>query len=134
MSKLKPKQIEAILDQLKYDGKGLVTVVVQDFANNEVLMVAHANRESLRRTLETGRVHFWSRSRRKMWLKGETSGHLQSLRELRADCDGDCVLVKVEQIGGACHEGYRSCFFRRLDERVWVVAAEKVFDPDKVYP
>jgi phosphoribosyl-AMP cyclohydrolase len=96
-------------------------------------MVAHANREALRRTLETGQVHFWSRSRRKLWLKGETSGHVQNLRELRIDCDGDVVLAKVEQVGGACHEGYRSCFFRRLEGGGWVVMAEKVFDPGKVY-
>jgi len=133
MSKLNPNQIEAILDQLKYGRSGLVTVVVQDVANGEVLMVAHANREALRRTLETGQVHFWSRSRRKLWRKGETSGHVQNLRELRIDCDGDVVLAKVEQVGGACHEGYRSCFFRRLEGGGWVVTAEKVFDPGKVY-
>ena len=133
MSKLNPNQIEAILDQLKYGRSGLVTVVVQDIARGEVLMVAHANREALRRTLETGQVHFWSRSRRKLWRKGETSGHVQNLRELRIDCDGDVVLAKVEQVGGACHEGYRSCFFRRLEGGGWVVTAEKVFDPGKVY-
>ena len=133
MDNLAPEQIERILDQLKYDSSGLVTVVVQDAANGEVLMVARANREAIRRTLETGNVHFWSRSRQRLWLKGEISGHTQTLREFRIDCDADSVLVKVEQVGGACHEGYRSCFFRVLHNGRLVVAAEKEFDPGDVY-
>jgi phosphoribosyl-AMP cyclohydrolase len=133
MNKLRLKQIETILDRLKYDSNGRVTVVVQDVANNEVLMVAHANREAIRQTVETGETHFWSRSRGTMWRKGETSGHVQRVREIRIDCDADVVLVKVEQVGGACHKGYRSCFFRQLRNGVWVLIAEKIFDPDKVY-
>jgi len=133
MNQVQPKQIETILDQLKYDSNGRVTVVVQDAANNEVLMVAHANREAIRQTVETGETHFWSRSRQKMWRKGETSGHVQRVREIRIDCDADVVLVKVEQVGGACHKGYRSCFFRQLRNGGWVLIAEKIFDPDKVY-
>jgi len=133
MNTLQPEQIEQILGQLKYDSDGLVAVVVQDIADNEVLMVAFADREALRRTLETGKTHFWSRSRKALWSKGETSGHVQHVREIRTDCDADCVLVKVEQAVGACHEGYRSCFFRQLRDGNWIITAEKVFDPTKVY-
>lgn len=129
MAKLEPAQLERLLNQMKYDAAGLVTVVVQDAVNGDVLMVAHANREALCRTLETGKAHYWSRSRKKLWLKGETSGHVQNVREFRIDCDADCVLLKVEQTSGACHEGYRSCFFRRLHDGRYVVMAEKVFDP-----
>jgi phosphoribosyl-AMP cyclohydrolase len=127
------ERIDSILDQLKYDANGLVTVVVADASNSEILMVAFANREALRRTLETGKMHYWSRSRRKLWLKGETSGHTQDVREVRIDCDGDAVLVKVDQKSGACHEGYRSCFFRVLRDGKFVVEGEKVFDPKKIY-
>jgi len=133
MKKPQPEQIEQILDSLQYDANGLVTVVVQDVANNEVLMVAHADREALRRTFETAKTHFRSRSRKTLWLKGETSGHVQNVREVRIDCDADVVLVKVEQVGGACHKGYRSCFFRQLRDGKWVISAKKVFDPNKVY-
>jgi phosphoribosyl-AMP cyclohydrolase len=133
VANIRPEQIDGLLDQVKYDSNGLVTVVVQDAANGEVLMVAFANRDALRRTLETGQAHFWSRSRKKLWLKGETSGHTQAVREFRIDCDADCVLLKVEQKGGACHTGYRSCFFQLLRDGQFVVAGEKVFDPDKVY-
>jgi len=125
------------LDQLKYDERGLVAVVVQDAETGEVLMLAYANRRALEETLRTGFVHFYSRSRGKLWLKGETSGHRQHLRELRVDCDGDAVLVKVVQEGGACHTGYRSCFYRRLAENTAGAAlvedGEKVFEPGDVY-
>ncbi|TDA30997.1 MAG: phosphoribosyl-AMP cyclohydrolase, partial [Hadesarchaea archaeon] len=93
-------------------GEGLVTAVVQDWKTGEVLMVAHQDREAVRKTLTTGLMHYWSRSRKKLWLKGESSGHLQHLKGVRVDCDGDAVLYLVRQVGGACHEGYRSCFFR----------------------
>ena len=99
-------------ETVKYDGAGLVTVVVQDHENGEVLMVAYMNAEALRRTMETGRATYWSRSRQKFWVKGESSGHVQHVRDLRVDCDGDCLLLRVEQTGAACHEGYRTCFFR----------------------
>ena len=99
-------------EMVKYDSAGLVTVVVQDFENGDVLMVAYMNAEALRRTMETGRATYWSRSRQQFWVKGETSGHVQRARDLRVDCDGDCLLLKVEQTGAACHEGYRSCFSR----------------------
>ncbi len=99
-------------ETVKYDAAGLVTVVAQDVQNGEVLMVAYMNAEALRRTMETGRATYWSRSRQEFWVKGASSGHVQHVRELRVDCDGDCLLMKVEQTGAACHEGYRSCFFR----------------------
>ena len=99
-------------ETVKYDAAGLVTVVVQDTQNGEVLMVAYMNAEALRRTMETGRATYWSRSRQQFWVKGESSGNVQQVRDLRVDCDGDCLLLKVEQTGAACHEGYRTCFFR----------------------
>ena len=124
MANLESKQMDEILDQIEYDANDLVTVVVQDAGDGTVLMIAHANREALRRTLETGQAHYWSRSRRKLWRKGESSGHVQRVREFRIDCDADCVLLRVEQVGGACHEGYRSCFFRLLRDGQFVVTAE----------
>ena len=99
-------------ETVKYDAAGLVTVVVQDAENGEVLMVAYMNAEALRRTVETGRATYWSRSRQEFWVKGASSGNVQHVRDLRVDCDGDCLLLKVEQTGAACHEGYRSCFSR----------------------
>jgi len=98
---------------VKFDDAGLAPAVVQDASNEQVLMVAHVNREALQQTLETGRATFWSRSRQKLWIKGETSGHTQQVREILIDCDGDCILMKVEQVGAACHTGFRTCFFRR---------------------
>ena len=105
-----------IPDQLKYDTNGLIPAVVQDADNGEVLMVAYMNREAVAKTIETKRATFWSRSRQKFWVKGETSGNIQRVRDLFVDCDADCLLVKVEQTGAACHEGYRSCFFREVSE------------------
>ena len=101
-------------DRVTYDASGLVTVVAQDVATGEVLMVAHMTREALERTLATGQAWYWSRSRRQLWRKGETSGHTQRVMEVRGDCDGDTLLLKVEQTGPACHTGHRSCFFRRV--------------------
>ena len=101
--------------EIKYDADGLVPAIVQDAESGEVLMLAYMNEESLRRTMESGRTWFWSRSRREFWCKGETSGHRQYVREIRYDCDGDALLVKVLQIGPACHTGERSCFFRLLE-------------------
>ena len=123
------------VDRLRYDDKGLIPAVIQDEQTGEVLMVAYMNRTSLEKTIETGKTHFWSRSRQKYWMKGEESGHMQHVKSVYTDCDADTVLIKVEQVGGAaCHEGYRSCFFRQLDEGgTWRVVAEKVFDPKSVY-
>lgn len=105
------------LDELVFDEKGLVPAVIQDADSLEVLMVAYMNRESLRRTLASGETHFWSRSRQCLWHKGETSGNIQQVREILFDCDSDTLLVKVDQRGGACHTGHRSCFYRRIDTR-----------------
>jgi phosphoribosyl-AMP cyclohydrolase len=113
---------------------GLVTAIAIDDASGEVLMVAFMNEQAFRRTLATGEVHYWSRSRGKLWHKGEESGNVQKLLSLFVDCDGDCVLLRVEQVGGAaCHTGKRSCFFRRLDDGTWVDCGVQVFDPDEVY-
>jgi phosphoribosyl-ATP pyrophosphohydrolase/phosphoribosyl-AMP cyclohydrolase len=103
-----------VFDQVKFDERGLVPCVAQDFASGEVLTLAYANEESLRLTMETGELHFYSRSREEIWRKGETSGNVLRLRELRYDCDGDAILALVEPTGPACHTGARSCFYRRL--------------------
>lgn len=107
--------LDDFLNSLKYDDNGLITAVVQDYANGDVLMVAYMNREAVARTLTSGRTCFWSRSRRKYWVKGETSGNIQVVKAVYVDCDKDCLVVKVDQTGAACHEGYRTCFFREVD-------------------
>jgi phosphoribosyl-AMP cyclohydrolase len=127
--------MNAQLDQLKFDSKGLIPVIVQDVANGQILMMAWANREAIEKTLATGKVHTYSRSRGRLALKGESSGHFQHVKEFLADCDLDVVLFKVEQVVAACHEGYRSCFYRQYDAAGggWETIAEKAFDPDAVY-
>ena len=100
--------------ELKFDEKGLIPAVIQDGESNEILMVAYMNKESLDITLKEKRTCFWSRSRQTLWRKGETSGHVQKVLEIRADCDADCLLIRVDQTGPACHTGERSCFFNRL--------------------
>jgi phosphoribosyl-AMP cyclohydrolase len=107
-----PDAVEAVLKALSFDRDGLVAAVAQQHDTGEVLMLAWMNRDAVKETLETGRVCYWSRSRQSLWRKGETSGHAQRLVELRVDCDGDAVLLRVEQTGPACHTGERSCFFR----------------------
>ena len=120
--------------ELKYNERGLIPAVVQDAQNGEVLMAAWMNEEAVRKTLQTGRATFYSRSRKKLWVKGEQSGHVQLVKSVRVDCDGDVLLLRVEQTGGACHMGYRSCFFRELDaEGNARIIAERVFDPEEVY-
>ena len=104
------------IQEVKFDREGLVPAVVQDAASGEVLMVAYMNRESLVKTIETGETHFWSRSRKELWRKGATSGHTQAVRSIALDCDGDTLLLSVEQTGVACHTGNRSCFFRELKQ------------------
>ena len=115
---------------LDFGDDGLVPAVAQDAETGEVLMLAYATRDALVRTRETGRAHYYSRSREQLWEKGATSGHTQAVEGIRVDCDGDAVLYLVEQAGGACHTGYRSCFYRRLDGSV---VGDRVFDPDDVY-
>ena len=126
---------DAQLDKLKFDANGLVPIIVQDHANGEVLMMAYMNREALEKTLASGKVHTYSRSRGRLALKGETSGHFQLVKEVRTDCDRDVVLFKVQQIVATCHEGYRSCFFRQYEPGAadWKIVATKAFDPDRVY-
>ena len=120
------------LDFQKSDG--LVTAVVQDHATGRVLMVGYMNQEAFRRTVETGYTTFYSRSRKKLWIKGESSGHRLVVKEIAADCDLDAVLVRVEAIGpGVCHEGYESCFFRRLEDGEWKVSESRTYDPNAVY-
>ena len=123
-----------IADTLKYDGNGLIPAIVQDAENREVLMMGFMNQEAVERTLETGRVSYWSRSRQKFWVKGETSGHFQHVVDVRTDCDKDCLLILVRQEGVACHDGYRSCFYRAVKDggRLEVVE-ERLVDPAKVY-
>src|SRR5436190_21271766 len=105
--------MEPLLDQLKFDSKGLVPVIIQDVANGEVLVMAYTNREALEKTIASGKVHTYSRSRGRVALKGESSGHFQHVKQILVYCDLDAIVIKVEQVGGACHEGYRSCFFRQ---------------------
>lgn len=113
---------------------GLITAVVQDAATGQVLMVAHMNRAAWEETLATGRAVYYSRSRGRLWHKGEESGNVQQVRAIYVDCDGDAVLLKVEQVGGAaCHEGYPSCFYREITPDGFEIVAERVFDPAKVY-
>ena len=120
------------LDFSKLDG--LIPAVIQDAASGRVLMVGFMNEEAFRKTVETGNAVFYSRSRNKLWLKGETSGHRLVVKEISTDCDRDTVLVKVEALGpGVCHEGYESCFFRRLDGGEWKIAEERTYDPGAVY-
>ena len=115
-------------------GNGLIPAIVQDWKTGEVLMVAYMNGESWAKTRETGKACFWSRSRKKLWLKGETSGNVQIVKEVFLDCDNDALLLKVEQIGGAaCHTGYRSCFYRRVADGGLETVGERVFDPKEVY-
>ena len=106
----------SVLDDLKYNSDGLIPAIIQDCQNGQVLMMAWMNRESLQRTLDTGLCTYWSRSRQKFWVKGETSGHLQHVRRIAVDCDKDCLLIEVEQVGAACHDNYRSCFHRDLKD------------------
>ncbi|MGD9497115.1 MAG: phosphoribosyl-AMP cyclohydrolase [Armatimonadota bacterium] len=121
------------IDELKFNDQGLIPAVVCDHATGEVLMVAWMNEAALRQTVETGRATYWSRSRQRLWVKGETSGNVQTVRWVRIDCDGDVLMLGVEQTGGACHEGYRSCFYRELREGQWATFCERCFDPDEAY-
>jgi phosphoribosyl-AMP cyclohydrolase len=125
------------MDEIQIDfdrGNGLIPAIVQDWQSGEVLMIAYMNEESWAKTRETGKACFWSRSRRKLWLKGETSGNVQIVKEIFLDCDNDALLLKVEQIGkAACHTGHRSCFYRRVADGKLETAGERVFDPKEVY-
>jgi phosphoribosyl-AMP cyclohydrolase len=120
------------LDFSKLDG--LITAVIQDHKTGRVLMVAFMNELSWKMTVETGFATFWSRSRQKLWLKGETSGHKLAVKEIYTDCDKDALVLKCEELGpGVCHEGFQSCFFRKLTDGVWTVNEERAYDPEAVY-
>ena len=122
------------LNKVNWTQDGLVPAIAQEAGSVRVLMVAWMNREALDKTAQTGEAHYWSRSRRKLWHKGEESGHIQKVHELRLDCDNDVVLLKVEQVGGiACHTGRHSCFYRKFDGGKWVVADPVLKDPGEIY-
>lgn len=123
------------IEELKFDSQGLIPAIVQDYEDGQILMLAYMNAESLEKTIATGKTCFWRRSQGRLWTKGEKSGHFQEVKEIFLDCDGDTLLVKVKQLGGAaCHMGYRSCFFRKVNKKgEYDIVGEKVFDPSKVY-
>jgi len=127
------------IPQLNYrhvvNGEKLVIAISQDYETGEVLMVAYMNRDAFEKTIETGKAHSWSTSRNQLWFKGESSGHVQEVKEIFTDCDQDAVLLKVKQVGAACHEGYYSCFFREIKDRgqKLEIVKERVFAPEKVY-
>jgi phosphoribosyl-AMP cyclohydrolase len=122
------------LDEVNWDRDGLVPAIAQDFRTGRVLMMAWMNREALALTAQEGRGIYWSRSRNRLWRKGEDSGHVQKLHELRLDCDNDVVILQVEQVGGiACHTGRESCFYRRLEDGGWVTVDPVLKDPDAIY-
>lgn len=123
-----------LLEQIKFDEKGLIPAIVQDVKSGEVLMLAYMNKDAVQKSLETGRTHFWSRSRQKLWMKGETSGHIQVIQEAYFDCDKDALLLKVEQNTAACHTGNYSCFFNKVDENYDIIGENKqVFSPEEIY-
>lgn len=125
---------ETFLDEVPWNESGLIAAVTQDHETGKVLTVAWMNREALARTVESGQAVYWSRSRNKLWRKGEESGHVQKVRELRLDCDADAVLLRVEQVGGiACHTGRESCFFRKLENGRWVAVDPVLKDPSLIY-
>src|SRR5580692_2236895 len=132
--RVKTSVMDSQLDGLKFDANGLIPAIVQDAATGQVLMMAWMNREALEKTVATGKTHFFSRSRNKLWLKGESSGHIQTVKSIRTDCDKDVLLINVDQEGAACHDGYYSCFYREHQiGSDWKVVGKKVFEPEKVY-
>ena len=124
-----------LFDQLKFNKDGLVPAIVQDYTTKRVLMMAWMNRAALEKTIETGRACFWSRSRQEFWVKGQTSGHFQTVRDIAFDCDGDTLLLQVDQTGAACHEGYQSCFFRSVTsaDPSFKITEPRFVDPENVY-
>ena len=125
---------DTLLQDIKWNEQGLIPAIAQDWRSGEVLMVAWMNREALQLTIDEGRAIYWSRSRQALWRKGEESGHVQALKELRIDCDADTVLLKVEQVGGiACHTGRRACFYRRLEDGVWRITDDVLKEPAQMY-
>jgi phosphoribosyl-AMP cyclohydrolase len=121
------------VDNIKFDSNGLVPAIIQDYRNGEVLMLAYMNRESVLKSLSSGITCFFSRSRQSLWVKGESSGHVQTIREIYIDCDRDALLFKVDQAVAACHTGYRSCFYRKIEGEELKTVGIKVFDEEAVY-
>ena len=126
------------------NGVKVITAIAQDAETNEILMLANMNQEALKKTIETGKAHYWSTSRNKLWLKGESSGHFQEVKEILVDCDMDAIILKISQTGAACHEGYRSCFFRKLNSQHKIdiedlkeddleIVLERIINPEDVY-
>lgn len=125
---------DSYLNKVNWSADGLVPVIAQDMHTNEVLMVAWMNRDALKRTVELGEVVYWSRSRKKLWHKGEESGHIQKVHEIRLDCDEDVLLIKIEQIGGiSCHTGRHDCFFQKLVDHEWQITEPVLKDPAEIY-
>ena len=129
------RSLQQLVEELTYNADGLIPAIIQDVETKHVLMMAYMNAEALLATIRTGKTNFWSRSRQKYWVKGESSGHTQDVHSIRIDCDTDTLLIEVTQHGAACHEGYRSCFYRKLDQAStqWEVTDARVFDPAEVY-
>ena len=123
----------SFIDGLKFNEQGLIPAIVQEEGSGRVLMMAWMNADSIRSTLETGKTHFWSRGRQKYWMKGESSGNTQQVKDVAYDCDGDTLLIQVEQVGAACHEGYKSCFFRSVKEGEGEITEERLIDPEEMY-
>lgn len=132
---LYPSSPVKLFESLKWTADGLIPAIIQERGTGRVLMMAWMNRASLEKTLETRRTWFWSRSRKKFWMKGESSGHVQVVHGVSMDCDGDALLIEVEQTGAACHEGYRSCFFRSVDDAglEWRITEPRLQDPEAIY-
>ncbi len=129
---MKPEEAKAVVKEVTFKD-GLVPAIARDAENKDILMVGWMNEEALEKTLTTGRMTYWSRSRGKLWRKGEESGHFQTVKGVWIDCDGDVLLFDIDQKGSACHKGYRSCFYRKLEKGEFVEALEKDFDPSEVY-
>jgi len=123
----------SFIDGLKFNDDGLIPAIIQEEGTGRVLMMAWMNADSIRDTIETGKTHFWSRSRQKYWMKGESSGNTQQVKDVAYDCDGDTLLIQVEQIGAACHEGYKSCFFRSVKDGEGEVTEDRLVDPEELY-
>ena len=122
------------IKKLKFNEEGLIPAIVQEESTGQVVMMAWMNKASLISTIETGKTHFWSRSRQKYWMKGESSGHTQQVKSIAFDCDGDTLLIQAEQLGAACHEGYKSCFFRAINQvGDFDITEERLVNPDEIY-
>lgn len=126
--------LEELIKDLKYDAEGLIPAIIQDADSKRIVMMAYMNEAAVLATVRTGKTNFWSRSRKKFWVKGESSGHTQDVHSIQIDCDKDTLLIQVTQHGAACHNGYYSCFYRTLDgQGQWQTTEERLFDPEKVY-